>query len=296
MQPITGIMFEGDNRAKCGLGQIEKAVLSWTERCLTHNGGYSGSMTKFKEWCDETETAVSTHELHLLVADPAKQTHAVKVIANAVPEYYAAPSRIAGILNKLGKPEAAKFVEEKLPTLPSLKSGELGEILCNAYVIEETTFNLGIKRLRWKDHRNMSMRGEDVLAFCLDPKTEYLKILKAEVKSRASMPTAVIEEARAALSSNKDLPSPHAISFVADRLDEAGDAKLRDALDTAQLKVGIKVSQVTHMLFTFSESNPSNLLKTNLSAYTGAVPQQYVALQVESHQAFIKSVFDAVGK
>ena len=47
-------------------------------------------------------------------------------------------------------------------------------------------FNLGIKRLRWKDHRNMSMRGEDVLAFNLDPKGGRLKILKAEVKSVAS--------------------------------------------------------------------------------------------------------------
>jgi len=163
-------------------------------------------------------------------------------------------------------------------------------------VLEETTFKLGIKRLRWKDHRNMSMRGEDVLAFSLDPKTGSLKILKAEVKSRVSMATAVIEEARAALSSNKELPSPHAISFVADRLDEAGDAELCDALDNAQLIDGLKVSQVTHMLFTFSGSNPSNLLKNNLSAYTGAVPQQYVALQVKLHQAFIKAIFDTVGK
>ncbi len=110
------------------------------------------------------------------------------------------------------------------------------------------------------------------------------------------MPSAVIEEARVALSGNKGLPSPHAIAFVADRLDEAGDAKLRDALDTAQLKDGLRASQVTHMLFTFSGSNPSNLLTKNLSTYTGTVPQQYVALQVKSHQAFIKAVFDAVGK
>jgi hypothetical protein len=50
------------------------------------------------------------------------------------------------------------------------------------------------------------------------------------------------------------------------------------------------------MLFTFSGSNPSNLLKNNLSLYTGTIPQYYVALQVNSHQAFIKAVFDAVGK
>lgn len=252
-------------------------------------------MTKFKEWCDDNETAVATHTLRLLVADPAKQPHAVQVIANAIPEYYAAHSRITGIFNKLGKPGVAKYLEEKLPTLPTIKSGDLGEILCNSYVIEATTFNLGIKRLRWKDHRNMSMRGEDLLAFNLGPKGA-LKILKAEVKSRASMTTKVIEEAREALSGYMELPSPHAISFVADRLDETGNKSLRDALDKAQLKDGLKVTQIAHMLFTFSGSNPSSLLKTNLSAYTGVVPQQYVALQVKTHQSFIKAVFDAVGK
>ena len=142
----------------------------------------------------------------------------------------------------------------------------------------------------------MSMRGEDLLAFSLESKGGVLKILKAEVKSRASMPTSVIEEARGALAGNKELPSPHAISFIADRLDETGDSKLRDALDKAQLKDGLKLSQMTHMLFTFSANNPSNLLKKNLLAYTGSVTQHYVALQVKTHQAFIKAVFDAVGK
>lgn len=249
-------------------------------------------MSKFCEWCTDSETTVASHRLRLLTADPTKQPHAVQVVAKALPDYYAAPVRVAGLLARLGRIEAAKYVAEKLPTLPTIKSGDLGEILCNAYVLEATPFRLGIKRLRWKDHRNMSMRGEDVLAFSLGDKGTGLKVLKAEVKSRAAMPTLVIEEARKALSANGDLPSAHAMSFVADRLDENGDKALKDALDDALLRDGLKVSQVTHMLFTFSGSNPSNLLKTNLAAYAGVVPQNYIALQVKPHQAFIKAVFD----
>lgn len=164
------------------------------------------------------------------------------------------------------------------------------------YVYEATPFNLGIKRLRWKDHRNMSMRGEDVLAFNFDSKSGSLKILKAEVKSRAGMRTAVIDEARAALCANSGLPSPHALAFVADRLNQAGDTFLGDALDKAQLKDGIRVSQVSHMLFTFSGNDPLKLLKTNLQSYAGPVPQHYVGLRVDRHQDFIKAVFAAIGK
>ena len=53
---------------------------------------------------------------------------------------------------------------------------------------------------------------------------------------------------------------------------------------------------LAHMLFTFSGSDPTNLLKANLSGYSGPVPQHYVGLRVEAHQNFIKNVFEAVGK
>jgi hypothetical protein len=253
-------------------------------------------MIEFAKWCVETEEPVPKHKLRRLELDAAKQARAIAAVAEAVPGYYTDPQRIADLLKKLGKPAAGAHVEQKLPTQAAIRSGDLGEILCNAYVHEATPFKLGIRRLRWKDHRNMSMRGEDVLAFSLEPKTVGLKILKAEVKSRAGMRTAVIEVARAALSANNGLPSPHAIAFVADRANEAGDTVLGDALDEAQLKDGIRASQVSHMIFTFSGNDSLKLLKTNLQAYTGAVPQHYVGLRVEGHQEFIKAVFEAVGE
>jgi len=251
-------------------------------------------MIKFLEWCDEIEEAVSTHKLRRLSADPAKHAQVVDTLADAVPGYYADPSRIAQLLKKLGKDAAANFVEQKLPTAATIRSGDLGEILCTAYVHEATPFNLGIKRLRWKDHRNMSMRGEDVLAFRLCGKSGSLKILKAEVKSAAVMSSTIIVKAREALSANSGLPSPHAISFVADRLNQSGDTALGDALDKAQLKDGIKPGQVSHMLFTFSGNDPSKPLKKDLQAYAGSVPQHYVALCVTTHQTFIKAVFESV--
>jgi len=251
---------------------------------------------EFAKWCTETEESVQKHRLRGLGIASGKQAQAIGAIAKAVPDYYADSKRIADLLKKLGKPAAAAHVEQKLPTQVSIRSGDLGEILCNAYVFEATPFKLGIKRLRWKDHRNMSMRGEDVLAFNLDPKSGSLKILKAEVKSRAGMRTAVIDEARTALCANSGLPSPHALAFVADRSNEVGDTVLGDALDKALLKDGIRVSQVSHMLFTFSGNDPLKLLKTNLQSYTGTVPQHYVGLRVEGHQDFIKAVFAAIGK
>jgi len=249
-------------------------------------------MSDFKKWCTETETRVSTHVLHHLVADPERLPNAVKIVANAIPDYYAFPSRISELMATLGKPAVAKFIAGKFPTMSTAKSGDLGEILCTAYVTETTHFKRGIKKFRWKDHRDMSMRGEDLLAFSFGADGTDLKILKAEVKSRVSISTAVIKEARASLDDYQQLPSPHAITFVADRAGESGDLELRAAIDKAQLVDGIKLSQMTHMLFTFSGNNPSPFLQVNLSAYDGNVPQHYVGLQVKSHQTFISDVFE----
>jgi hypothetical protein len=253
-------------------------------------------MMDFAKWCVATEESVQKHKLHGLSIVAGKQVQAIGAIVNAVPGYYTDPKRIADLLKKLGKPAAAAHVEQKLPTQASIRSGDLGEILCNAYVYEATPFKLGIRRLRWKDHRNMSMRGEDVLAFKMNSSGGALKILKAEVKSRAVMPTAVINEARTALCANSGLPSPHALAFVADRSKEAGNTVLGDALDKALLKDGIRVSQVSHMLFTFSGNDALKLLKVNLQSYAGHVPQHYVNLRVQGHQDFIKAVFSAIGK
>jgi hypothetical protein len=253
-------------------------------------------VTRFSEWCDEYETVVTPHLLTLLSAVPEGMTYAKKVIAAAIPDYYTQPKRVAQLLADLGKPAAAKYVAEKLPTTVSIRSGDLGEILCNAYLLEATPFKRGIRRLRWKDHRNMSMRGEDVLGFRVDAEGT-LHVIKAEVKSGVSMSSTTIGKAREALCAFGGLPSPHALAFVADRLKEpGGDKVLADALDRATLVRRLKTSQVMHMLFTFSGNNPSKQLEKNLANYAGKVKQRYVALHVDGHQAFIKSVYTAAGK
>jgi hypothetical protein len=65
--------------------------------------------------------------------------------------HFAAEERIATILRRLGKPEAAKFVEGILPTSKSIRSGDLGEILATEWIAAQSGYEVAIKRLRWKD-------------------------------------------------------------------------------------------------------------------------------------------------
>ena len=88
-------------------------------------------MAKIKDWCNGTETKVNSHKLTYLEADPAKHDTAVAFIADVVPGHYAAAPRIAHILARLGKAEAAEYIATKLPAGAKSRSGDIGEMLAS---------------------------------------------------------------------------------------------------------------------------------------------------------------------
>ena len=249
----------------------------------------------FSDWCDVAEEDVGDHNLITLAARAADLEVGCDATALCVASHYASEERMAELLRRLGKSAAAQFIEQKLPESSRIRSGDLGEILATEYISERLVFTVPIKRLRWKDHREMAMRGDDVLAVHLPDDDEIpILFLKAESKSRAALQSSVIADARTSLNADGGLPSPHALSFVADRLRELGETELSDIIDDAQLKDGIVANQVCHMLFVLSGNDPTNFLRNELQQYAGTIEQYSVGLQVASHGQFIQDVYDTV--
>jgi hypothetical protein len=247
----------------------------------------------FDHWCDDAAAPAGVHTLRILSARPGDIHLGVASIAAEVPGHYASEEHIARVLRRLGKPEAAKLVEEKLPTTKAIRSGDLGEILATEYIDEKTDYEAPIKRLRWKDHRNMAMRGDDVIAIRLD-ENNALHFLKTEAKSRVNLPDAVLSEARTVLEKHNGLPSPHALTFISEQLMAAGDTQLADAIDDALLKTGITAAKVRHLLFTLSGNDPTARLQAALNGYAGPIAQMGVGLRVATHAAFVHDVYEKV--
>lgn len=250
-------------------------------------------MAKIKKWCKHTETKVNTHKLIYFDADASHLNLAIASVADIVPGHYAAAGRLARILANLGKTEAAEYIATKLPSGAKSRSGDIGEILASSFVTEFTDYKVGVLKLRWKDHREMAMRGDDILAVRIDPNGK-VKFLKGEVKSRASLSKKTVDEARNALDSCRGRPTPHALAFVADRLFETGQTDLSDLIDKYQLKLRITREQLSHMMFMFTGNDPCKLLTADLVTYTGRIPQHAIGLRVATHQNFIKQIFDKV--
>ncbi|HSZ66595.1 MAG TPA: hypothetical protein VK825_10350 [Xanthobacteraceae bacterium] len=128
-------------------------------------------MVQFHDWCDSADTPVGNHHVRVMTGRPADSATAVQVTATAVPAHYAAEERIAGALARLGKVAAAKMITDLLPQTPQIRSGDLGEIYATEWIDGHSGYRAPIKRLRWKDHRNMAMRGDAILAPTISGRT-----------------------------------------------------------------------------------------------------------------------------
>ncbi len=264
------------------------------ERWIADTAKGVGSMVQFANWCGSAYTKVGAHDLHLLTGSAAHLAFGIDATAAIVPGHYASEEHFARTLRLLGKPAAAAMIEQKLPTTKAIRSGDLGEIFATEWIVTNSTYQVPIKRLRWKDHRNMAMRGEDVIGIAQDPGTLQLTFLKTEAKSRAQLTRQVVSQARDGLNKDSGLPSGHALSFISARLVELGNYALADAIDDATFLVGIQPNAVRHLLFTFSGNVPDAMLTNSLQNYAEAFSQWSVGLCVDGHPAFIGAVYDRV--
>ena len=246
----------------------------------------------FDAWCKESEDQVNDHDIVVLRVDDDHTDIGVEAVARELPQHYVSTHRYARILKRLGKSAAAQYLEKKLPQTKSMRSGDLGEILAISYIEEKTIWDQTVKKLRWKDHREMPMRGDDLLAVGFED--GKIQFLKGESKSRKNLSKASLQEARKALNGNNGRPTPHALTFLADRLAEEGREDIADQIDDAQRQDSIPIDCVSHMVFTFSGNNPECLLKTYLAKYKGKFYQFFVGLRVKTHQEFVKKVFETV--
>jgi len=252
-------------------------------------------MAQFANWCVSLDTPVGNHFRRVMTGQAANLGVGIQSTAAIVPSHYASEEQVARALARLGKPAAAALIESRLPTTKQIRSGDLGEIYATEWIDTHSGgYRAPIKRLRWKDHRNMAMRGDDVIGILQHPQSQRLHFLKTEAKSRAALTTQVLAEARIGLDKDGGMPSAHALHFISARLLERGDLHLADAIDDALLKHGIPPQSVQHLLFTFSGNAPDALLAASLQAYSGPITQWAVGLHVEGHGAFIGAVYDRV--
>lgn len=249
----------------------------------------------FATWCQTKKIRIGqTHCLHRLDEAAGKRDQVAPQLDAVVASHYEDPQWFLERMRRLGYVKATEALAIKLPKTKKMRSGHLAEILASEAVNELLSpFEVVIKRLRWLDGNNVAMRGEDVIGINRTPALP--RFLKGESKSRKSMTTTVLKEARKALEANQGRPSQHALSFLMERLREEGRDDLALLIEEFMLIKRIDQKQIVQMLFTLSENDAASLIEAELKGYGGPVEQVAIAMKVDGHQGFIAAVYDRIG-
>ena len=248
----------------------------------------------FQIWCDKTSGQHQGHAFEVLTEKPNVRESILQKIVSVIHQNYDSPERFLARAQRLGFDQAVRVIHERLPTIATARSGDLGEILATEYANSVMGFLIPINRLQWKDGRNLPLRGDDLIGVKLDKTGNLSSLLKGESKSRIALHTDAIDEAVVKLREYEGQPAPHTLFFIVDRLHELGKSSLAEQLEDFAL-VG-RPLPVTHLVFTLSGNSPTDLFTTALSAeYIPSIRRQLVGVVVEEHGAFVASVYELAG-
>lgn len=242
-----------------------------------------------KRWLSTKDSSVGKHTLHIMMEEPGARATILNEVRDLVRSHYVSPETTVKRLTALGAPKTAELLREHVPTSKKARSGDLGEILATELAEQLLAFTVPIRRLRWKDGREMALRGDDVVGVrVIGGKLEFLK---GESKSRAALSSGVLDEAGEALDRDHGHPTRHAVLFVAERLRELGDDALAERLERAVVD-SFAGCGVEHFLLALTAGNPSNLLIAHLQSAGGKARKVHtVGVRIVDHGAFIDLLF-----
>ena len=250
-------------------------------------------MPLFADWCD-CEPAQDGRKRLLKFTERVGGRAA---IAGRLPDllrsHYDEMERIAEDVALLGYASAEALLAERLPRTTRARSGELGEIFATELVEESLGFSVPVRRLRYKDGREMALRGDDFIGVRSSAEG-HLFLLKGEAKSRANLAGATIIEARTALSRDSGRPTATSLLFIADRLME-GDgplAALGRIIRNEVASRAVPSDRIDHALFTMSGNATPRALFDDLRGAGVDRSHTVIHLRIDDHQEFIRLSYE----
>lgn len=245
-----------------------------------------------EDWLDIEEANHGARKRLFALAEMEGGREAIRAdLIERVRAHYDDPRHIADDIADLGFPGAAAILRERLPTDRKTRSGEVGEILATEFMEHQTGFRIPVRRLRYKDGREMALRGDDFLG--IEEVEGRLAYLKGEAKSGRAMAAGVITTARNRLNDDDGRPTPISLLFVADRLLEgdAADEALGRQIRNAVGRGTIRARDVTHGLFTLTGNDRRADLEDDLDGAGGDHGHISVNLRINDHQEFIAWIY-----
>lgn len=256
-------------------------------------------MQLFDVWCEIDKKEESQGKHFWSLKEKTNGREAIKrLLTERIRSHYDQPEKISEDVARLGYKAAAEILKVRLPQTQKARSGELGEILAVELVEEKTAFRVPIRRLRYKDSREMALRGDDFIGVVYDEERK-LSLLKGKSKSKENLDKTTIIKGREALGKNDGRCTPASLIFISDRLLESKNEEDVELGRIIRDEVGLNALRsncIDHMLFTVSRNDSSAALRDDLNTATADRAHYAVHLQIVDHQDFIAITYEEAQK
>ena len=254
-------------------------------------------MPLFGDWCENDEEEDKKKRLWKLTEKDDGRGAIAGQLAETVRSHYDSLERIADDVEELGYEGASAILRERLPRGKRARSGDLGEILASELTEEKLGFDVPVRRMRFKDGREVALRGDDFIGVAYDGEKDRLHLLKGESKSRKILGATTIAAARKALDRDDGRCTPASLLFVADRLMDRGgeEEALGKIIRQEVAKKALPPSRIDHVMFTMSGNEPPEALTDDFEALDQKRRQLVVNLHIQDHQNFIGDIYEEAG-
>ena len=139
-------------------------------------------MPLFDDWCENDEEEENKKRLWKLTEKDDGREAVIAGLVNTVRSHYDLLERIADDVEELDYEGASAILRERLPRGKKARSGDLGEILASELTEEKLGFDVPVRRMRFKDGREVALRGDDFIGVAYSEERDRLRLLKGESK------------------------------------------------------------------------------------------------------------------
>lgn len=211
----------------------------------------------FGLWWNSTDLPSTDRKKHRKLTEvPAYREAAINQLAQWIVEFHVTDFNLEQLERKkaiLDKHDLGQYVDQLhlLPKADKTQKGNLGEIVLIEYLKESRKFTPYVYKLRYNPNTEQSMKGDDVLMF--NPTDINAEVIYGECKFRGSPTADVVGEIVGNLEGQKKLPI--SLTFVANRVNEAGNKALAEQIMDLQLKIYNEEVPVTNVGFLISKGS-----------------------------------------
>lgn len=244
------------------------------------------------EWLISEDKKVTKHKTHRALTENSKKRNSIiGVLSKELIKYHIPKSKLERIENKkkiLSKYGFNKYIKsiDTLPKTEITQRANFGEILLTEYLIHSTGLQLLVFKLHFNPNIEQSMKGDDILLF--KKSSPIKKMIVGESKFRSKPNKKVITDLINSFDENHKLPI--SISFVAERLYDAGDNKLAELIENLLLDLPKRKTDIVQVGFLISDTNT----QLNVEKHLKSKNEKFIMLSlgVSEPTKLVKLTFD----